>query len=60
MKTVHLALVMALNIGTDPPDIMMSPCSRMECWIDPHDLPSDKEKAADFISRSLQEQASPN
>lgn len=57
MKTVHLALVMALNYGIDPPDIIRnSPSSRMECWIDPTELPMDREKAAEIISRVLQEQ----
>lgn len=34
MKTVSVALVLCLNIGVDPPDVMKtSPCARMECWI---------------------------
>ena len=33
MKTVSVALVLCLNIGVDPPDVMKtSPCARMECW----------------------------
>lgn len=34
MKTGCVALVLCLNIGVDPPDIIkISPCARMECWI---------------------------
>ena len=36
MKTTSVALVLCLNIGTDPPDVVKpSPCARRECWIDP-------------------------
>lgn len=34
MKTISAALVMCLNIGVDPPDVVRpANCSRMECWI---------------------------
>ena len=34
MKTVSVALVMCLNVGVDPPDVVKtSPCARKECWI---------------------------
>ena len=34
MKTVSAALVMCLNIGVDPPDVVkISQCSKLECWI---------------------------
>ena len=34
MKTVSAALVMCLNIGVDPPDVVKtSQCSKLECWI---------------------------
>ena len=34
MKTWSVALVLCLNIGVDPPDIVKtSPCARKECWI---------------------------
>jgi regulator-associated protein of mTOR len=34
MKTVSVALVMCLNIGVDPPDVIrMQPCAKMICWI---------------------------
>lgn len=34
MKTGCVALVLCLNIGVDPPDVIkISPCARMECWM---------------------------
>jgi regulator-associated protein of mTOR len=34
MRTVSAALVVCLNIGVDPPDIVRSNnCSKLECWI---------------------------
>ena len=34
MKTTSVALVLCLNIGVDPPDVLkISPCARMQCWI---------------------------
>lgn len=34
MKTVSVALVLCLNVGVDPPDVVkISPCARMECWM---------------------------
>lgn len=36
MKTVGVGLIMSLNIGTDPPDIVKpNPCAVLQCWIDP-------------------------
>jgi hypothetical protein len=33
MKTVYVSLVLCLNIGVDPPDIIKtSPCAKLECW----------------------------
>ncbi|KAJ4944639.1 hypothetical protein JOQ06_013182 [Pogonophryne albipinna] len=35
MKTVSVALVLCLNVGVDPPDVVKtSPCARLECWIE--------------------------
>ena len=57
LKTVHIALVMALNIGIDPPDeAKPSPCCRTECWCDPNCLPLDKDAASEIIAKQLQEQ----
>jgi hypothetical protein len=34
MKTVSVSLVLCLNIGVDPPDVIKTtPCARLECWI---------------------------
>ena len=34
MKTVSVALVLCLNVGVDPPDVVkINPCARLECWI---------------------------
>lgn len=55
MKTVSVALVLCLNVGVDPPDIVKTqPCAKLECWIDPHSLPLNK--AAEAIGANLQKQ----
>jgi len=46
MRTVSAALVICLNIGVDPPDIVRSnSCSKLECWI--------SIQTRDFISNIL-------
>lgn len=33
-KTHCVALVLCLNVGVDPPDVVKTqPCARLECWI---------------------------
>eukprot|EP00249_Psilotum_nudum_P023321 c28829_g1_i1 orf=818-4927(+) len=55
MKTGCVALVLCLNIGVDPPDVIkISPCARMECWIDPFSMSA--QKALDAIGKNLQQQ----
>jgi regulatory associated protein of mTOR len=55
MKTVCVALVLALNIGVDPPDIMKpEPCARMECWLDVRNLQGPKP--IEIIGNELQAQ----
>jgi hypothetical protein len=55
MKTVQVAIVMCLNIGTDPPDVVKTPpYARDECWIDPLSLPP--QKAIERIGQALQSQ----
>ncbi|QDZ20105.1 regulatory-associated protein of TOR [Chloropicon primus] len=55
LKTTAVALVVCLNIGVDPPDIVkVSPCARFECWIDP--LSMQPQKALEAIGKSLQAQ----
>lgn len=55
LKTVTVALVLCLNIGIDPPDVVKtSPCAKLECWIDPFTQPPAKSLAA--IGSALQSQ----
>lgn len=55
MKTMDVALVLCLNIGTDPPDVAKaSPCARKECWVDPFSMPA--QKALETIGKTLQSQ----
>lgn len=55
MKTGCVALVLCLNISVDPPDVIkISPCARMECWIDPFAMAP--QKALETIGRTLNQQ----
>lgn len=55
MKTVSVALVLCLNVGVDPPDVVKTqPCARLECWIDPMSMPP--AKALEAIGAALQSQ----
>ena len=55
MKTVSVALVLCLNIGVDPPDTMkISPCARMQCWINP--ISTQPQNELDAIGKALQAQ----
>ncbi|XP_063240592.1 LOW QUALITY PROTEIN: regulatory-associated protein of mTOR [Bacillus rossius redtenbacheri] len=55
MKTVSVALVLCLNVGVDPPDIVKTqPCARLECWLDP--LSMSPQKALEQIGEVLQKQ----
>ncbi|OWF51799.1 regulatory-associated protein of mTOR-like isoform X1 [Mizuhopecten yessoensis] len=55
MKTVSVALVLCLNVGVDPPDVVKtSPCARLESWIDP--TTSSPQKALEAIGSNLQKQ----
>ena len=55
MKTMSVALILCLNIGVDPPDVLkISPCARMQCWINP--LSMQPQKALDAIGKALQAQ----
>lgn len=52
LKTTAVALVVCLNIGVDPPDVIkISPCARMECWVDP--LSMQAPKALDTIGKVI-------
>uniref|UniRef100_A0A7N0VD95 Raptor N-terminal CASPase-like domain-containing protein n=1 Tax=Kalanchoe fedtschenkoi TaxID=63787 RepID=A0A7N0VD95_KALFE len=55
MKTSCVALVLCLNINVDPPDVIkISPCARMECWIDPFSMVAPK--ALEAIGKTLSSQ----
>ena len=55
LKTANAALVLCLNIDVDPPDIIKTnPCAVLECWVDPHTMPS--HKALESIGTNLQHQ----
>ncbi|XP_068341289.1 regulatory-associated protein of TOR 1-like [Pyrus communis] len=55
MKTGCVALVLCLNISVDPPDVIkISPCARMECWIDPFAMAP--QKALETIGKTLSQQ----
>lgn len=54
-KTMQAAIILCLNIGCDPPDVVKTnPCSILECWVDPYSMPPSK--ALDTIGRNLQRQ----
>ncbi|OBZ68569.1 WD repeat-containing protein mip1 [Grifola frondosa] len=54
-KTAYAALVLCLNIDVDPPDVVKTnPCAVLECWVDPHTMPS--HKALEVIGTNLQHQ----
>jgi hypothetical protein len=53
MKTVSVALILCLNIGVDPPDVVKpTPCAKLECWIDPFSAPA--QKSLELIGKNLQ------
>uniref|UniRef100_A0A182IJQ6 Raptor N-terminal CASPase-like domain-containing protein n=1 Tax=Anopheles atroparvus TaxID=41427 RepID=A0A182IJQ6_ANOAO len=55
MKTVSVALVLCLNVGVDPPDVVkIDKCARMECWVNPSSV--SPTKALEMISFALQKQ----
>ncbi|KII94228.1 hypothetical protein PLICRDRAFT_101175 [Plicaturopsis crispa FD-325 SS-3] len=55
LKTANAALVLCLNIDVDPPDVVKTnPCATLECWVDPHSMPS--HKALEAIGTNLQHQ----
>ena len=55
MKTVGVCLVLALNIGTDPPDVNRpTPCAKLQCWMDPTAI--SRSKALEKIGEKLENQ----
>lgn len=55
-KTVSAVLVLCLNLGVAPPDVMKThPCAKYEAWCDPLLFP-DTKKAVETIGKNLQAQ----
>ncbi|KAF9107970.1 hypothetical protein BGX27_008521 [Mortierella sp. AM989] len=55
LKTISVALVLCLNIGIDPPDVVKTnPCAKLEAWIDP--FVSPVPKSLENIGKALQAQ----
>mmetsp|Transcript_2689 Transcript_2689/g.5010 ORF Transcript_2689/g.5010 Transcript_2689/m.5010 type:complete len:1787 (+) Transcript_2689:931-6291(+) len=55
MKTVGVGLILALNIGTDPPDVIKpNPCAKLQCWMDP--TSTSRSKAREKIGELLEGQ----
>ena len=53
-KTILAAIVLCLNLGVDPPDIMKTyPCAKFEAWCDPQAF-QDTKKAIESIGKLLQ------
>ena len=55
LKTANGAIVLCLNIGVDPPDIVKpNPCAQLECWTHPN--PDKPVKSLNVISEKLKSQ----
>eukprot|EP00759_Apiculatamorpha_spiralis_P021263 PhF_6_TR26202/c0_g1_i1/m.37310/K07204/RAPTOR; regulatory associated protein of mTOR len=57
-KTSHILLLMCLNVGVDPPDVLRTePCAVKECWVDPLNSQSKYlMKGSEVIAEKLEEQ----
>lgn len=56
-KTVSAALVICLNIGVDPPDVIKTiPTASLECWIDTTNTTTGNPKLMEGIGKKLQDQ----
>lgn len=55
VRTVSVALVLCLNVGVDPPDVVkIEPAAHLECWFDP--LSEEPQKSIEHISVQLEKQ----
>ncbi|CCH42858.1 Target of rapamycin complex 1 subunit KOG1 [Wickerhamomyces ciferrii] len=55
-KTVSAAIILCLNLGVDPPDVIKThPCAKTEAWIDPATY-NDTKKAIEAMGKNLQSQ----
>ena len=57
IKTVFAGLMLCLNIGVDPPDVVKtSPTATLEAWVDPVSPSSPSSKTMETIGKALQAQ----
>ena len=57
VKTVFAGLMLCLNIGVDPPDIVKTnPTAKLEAWTDPDNPSSQNSKIMEQIGKALQSQ----
>ena len=57
IKTVFAGLMLCLNIGVDPPDVVKTnPTSTLEAWVDPVSPSSPTSKTMESIGKALQAQ----
>ena len=57
IKTVFAGLMLCLNIGVDPPDVVKTnPTATLEAWIDPSSPSSASTKVMETIGKALQAQ----
>jgi hypothetical protein len=55
MRTTGIGLVLCLNIGTDPPDLVKPhPCAVLQGWMDPTTV--SRQKAKEWIGERLEQQ----
>ena len=57
VKTVFAGLMVCLNLGVDPPDVVKTnPTATLECWIDPASPSTASTKVIEMIGKALQAQ----
>ena len=57
IKTVFAGLMLCLNIGVDPPDVIKTnPTATLEAWVDPGTPSTPNTKVMETIGKSLQQQ----
>ncbi|MCJ1431606.1 hypothetical protein MMC27_000961 [Xylographa pallens] len=57
VKTVFAGLMLCLNLGVDPPDVVKTnPTATLECWIDPAAPSSASTKVMESIGKALMTQ----
>jgi regulatory associated protein of mTOR len=57
IKTVFAGLMLCLNIGVDPPDVVKTnPTATLEAWVDPSSPSTASTKVMETIGKSLQQQ----